>query len=555
MSRQHRSNAGYLAQAAFLIFASWAHAEGFLQVRGVDMVDEKGEKVLLRGVGLGNYLLPEGYMWKFGTVGDRPRKIEKIISDLIGPEAADRFWPEFRQNYITEADIQRIAELGFNSVRPALNARLFLTEDEPPVYVEEGFRLLDDLVRWCKRYNIYVIIDMHGAPGGQTGANIDDSANDQPELFIDSKYQQRLIDLWVKIAERYHDEPTVAGYDLLNEPLPERTGAAAKYKHQLEPLYKRITSAIRQVDKRHMIILEGADWSNDWSVFSEPFAPQLVYQFHYYCWDRPDNLRDISSFLKYRKQWNVPVWVGETGESNKALYWATTQYFEANNIGWSFWPWKKLETTNGPYSIVKPAAWDAIVAYTHGKEKPSQEIAQQAFDELLQNVKLENCVYNAKIVHALFRRLPVRVEAENFGHDGPDKSFSVKETSGKSQHYRQTEEVPIVVSDADGGHQRESHQYIRLTDNEWTSYEVNSPAAQPYSVVIRVKATRLPATFTFSFNDQQEELELNDKSWTEKKAGIVNATPGSNRMALQVKSGTILFDWIDVEQQLAKVNN
>ena len=98
---------------------------------------------------------------------------------------------------------------------------------------------------------------MHGAPGGQTGTNIDDDANDQPELFMDTKYQDRLEKLWVKIAERYKDKAAVAGYDLLNEPLPERTGAAPKYKQLLEPLYKRLTQAIRKVDSRHMITLEG----------------------------------------------------------------------------------------------------------------------------------------------------------------------------------------------------------------------------------------------------------------------------------------------------------
>ena len=144
-------------------------AKGFLHTRGQDIVDENGDKIMLQGVGLGNWLLPEGYMWKFGPLGDRPRKIEKIVSDLIGPQDAEKFWLDFRKHYITEADIKRISEIGFNSVRPALNARRFLTEGENPSYVDEGFELLDNLVKWCKKYDIYVIIDMHGAPGGQTG--------------------------------------------------------------------------------------------------------------------------------------------------------------------------------------------------------------------------------------------------------------------------------------------------------------------------------------------------------------------------------------------------
>ncbi|HQX72039.1 MAG TPA: cellulase family glycosylhydrolase, partial [Chitinophagaceae bacterium] len=265
----------------------------FLHTAGQDIINESGRKIFLRGVGLGNWLLPEGYMWKFGALGDRPRKIEKVVADLIGKEKAAQFWKAFRENYITEADIRRIAELGFNSVRPALNSRLFLTEGNTPVYVEEGFQLLDSLITWCKKHKLYVIIDMHGAPGGQTGANIDDSPNDIPELFIEKKYQDQLVALWVKIADKYKDEPTVAAYDLLNEPLPKATGSAEKYKHLLVPLYKRLTAEIRKIDQRHMITLEGFDWSNDWSLFDKPFDNNVFYQFHYYCWARPDNLNSI----------------------------------------------------------------------------------------------------------------------------------------------------------------------------------------------------------------------------------------------------------------------
>lgn len=536
-----------VAHATLVLSNSWANAEGFLHAHGHDMVDEQGQKVLLRGVGLGNYLLPEGYMWKFGPAGDRPRKIEAMVGELIGQDEAGRFWPEFRQNYIMEADIRRIAELGFNSVRPALNARRFLTEGDDPVYVEEGFRLLDDLVKWCKKYKVYVILDMHGAPGGQTGANIDDSVNDSPELFTAPKYEKRLTDLWVKLAERYKDEPTVAAYDLLNEPLPENTGAAAKFKHQLEPLYRRITTAIRKIDRKHIIILEGANWSNDWSVFSKPFEPNLVYQFHYYCWDEPVQLRDIGRYLDYRKEWNIPVWVGETGEKNNTIYWATTQYFESNNIGWSFWPWKKLAADNCPYSIKKPAEWDAIIAYSEGQEKPSREIAQRAFKELLQNIRTENCVYNADVVNALFRRLPVRVEAENYGHEGPGKSCSVKEPSMTSPNYRQSEPVPIEISAAGGNPKGESQQSIRLTAGEWTAYSVDSLDTTPRKVVIQAKATSVPAAFTFLFNHQESEYEMNDGNWTKVKTEVVKTERGANRIEVRVNKGTVLFDWFNIE--------
>ncbi|MHC4912035.1 MAG: cellulase family glycosylhydrolase, partial [Planctomycetota bacterium] len=479
--------------------------KGFLRTQGQDIVDESGNKILLRGVGLGNWLLPEGYMWKFGQLGDRPRRIEKIVSDLIGLENAEQFWLEFRKHYITEADIKRISELGFNSVRPALNSRRFLTEGEDASYVDEGFELLDNLIEWCSKYDIYVIIDMHGAPGGQTGTNIDDSPRDQPELFIDEKNQDRLINLWVKIANLYKNEPTVAAYDLLNEPLPQRTGAADKYRDQLEPLYKRITEAIRQVDGRHMITLEGADWSNDWSVFSEPFDDNLFYQFHYYCWDRPDNLKSVSEFIAKRDELNTPIWVGETGEKGNAIYWGTTQYFETNNIGWSFWPWKKMDTKNTPYSVNKPEGWDQICDYSRGKGRPSKQLAQKAFDQLIENIKLENCVYFPDVVNAIFRCVPGKVEAENYGHKGLNKSFYVKDTSQKAKYYRTAEPVPVGLIE-----QRKdrwtSQQCIKLGAGEWTAYEINSRKPQSCKPAVRTKAESIPAAFTFSLNGQTEDI-------------------------------------------------
>ncbi|MBL0356645.1 MAG: cellulase family glycosylhydrolase [Chitinophagaceae bacterium] len=413
----------------------------FLHTAGQDIVNESGEKILLKGVGLGNWLLPEGYMWKFGGLGDRPRKIEKVVADLIGKEKAAAFWKTFRQNYITEADIKRIAELGFNSVRPALNSRLFLTEGESPVYVEEGFQLIDSLVTWCKKYNLYVIIDMHGAPGGQTGANIDDSPNDIPELFIEKKYQDQLVDLWVKLAQEYKDEPVVAAYDLLNEPLPIGTGSADRYKHLLEPLYKRITEAIRKVDQQHMITLEGFNWSNDWSLFTKPFDNNVFYQFHYYCWARPDNLNGIDQYLKKRDELNTPVWVGETGEKGNAIYWATTQLFESNNIGFSFWPWKKMDTENTPYSIKKPVSWDLIAEYTRGGAKPDAQLAEKIFNELLENIKISNCDYFEDVCNAILTRIPAKIEAENYGFDGFSHSYYIADTTNKSKFYRKNEPV------------------------------------------------------------------------------------------------------------------
>lgn len=519
-------------------------AQGFLHTRGEDIVDDKGNKIFLQGVGLGNWMLPEGYMWKFHNKGDRPRKIENIVADLIGEENASVFWKEFRKNYITEADIQRIAELGFNSVRPALNSRLFISEGDSAKFIEEGFLLLDNLIGWCKKYGVYVIIDMHGAPGGQTGANIDDSPDDLPRLFMEKRNQDRLVRLWVRIAERYKNETAVAAYDLLNEPLPENTGSAAKYGDLLEPLYKRITAAIRETDKNHMITLEGMNWSNNWSVFGLPFDKNVFYQFHYYCWNKPDNLNSIQYFTDMRKKLKTPVWIGETGEKNNTIYWATTQYFEYNNMGWSFWPWKKMDTRNTPYSINKPSGWDQVAAYTGDGPKPSPEVAKKAFNELIENIKLVNCVYYPDVVNSIFRQVPVKVQAENYGHRGLNLSYFVTDTTARAGSYRVNEPVPVINFIPEGTENPE--QYIRLKEKEWTVYEVNSPKEQSILGAIRIKGAGTPLSIVLGVNGAQQTIRVSGTDWQVLPLGDMRFQKGVNILKINVLNSNADIDWIDL---------
>ncbi len=542
---------GFLIILLATVYFSYAQSKQeknltFLHTSGQDMLNESGEKIFLKGVGLGNWLLPEGYMWKFGGLGDRPRKIEKVVEDLIGKEKATHFWKTYRQNFITEADIKRIAELGYNSVRPALNARLFLTEEENPEYVEEGFQLMDSLVSWCKKYKVYVIIDMHGAPGGQTGANIDDSPNDIPELFIDKKYEEQLINLWVEIAQKYKDEPTVAAYDLLNEPLPKATGAAEKYKHLLVPLYKRVTAEIRKVDTKHMITLEGFDWSNDWSVFDKPFDSNVFYQFHYYCWARPDNLNNIDEYLIKRKELNTPIWVGEMGEKGNAIHWASSQYLEANNIGFSLWPWKKMDTQNTPYSIKKPENWDLISEYTRKGPKPDSALAEKALNDFLENIKLANCDYFEDVTNAIFNRIPGIIEAENYGYEGYNRSYFVLDTLNKSEFYRKDEPVKIKLDSKDKD-QFWSEQSVELQKTEWVVYNFESLESREYQLALRASTKTKPSKIIIIVNGKKYHFTINNKDLDIVNTGTFNLMKGKNKVQILVKSNTLKLDWLKFE--------
>lgn len=174
---------------------------GFVRADGARLVNGAGQEILLRGVGLGNWLLPEGYMWKFPEQGDRPRKIERMVEALIGPDKAARFWALYWERYTTEADMKQIAAEGFNSVRLPINARFLLEDEEEPLRIQnDRLAYIDRMIEWCKKHRLYVILDLHGAPGGQTGANIDDSARNLPELFTEEKNRRLTIELWRKLA-------------------------------------------------------------------------------------------------------------------------------------------------------------------------------------------------------------------------------------------------------------------------------------------------------------------------------------------------------------------
>src|SRR5256885_15596906 len=137
----------------------------WLSRRGQQIVDERGAPVLLRGVGIGNWLLPEGYMWRFADdTATSPRQIEAVVEGLIGADAAARFWQTFREDYFTEEDVKAIAGYGYNSIRIAINSRIVL--DEAGSFREDGFALVERAVQWCRDHELYVILDLHGAPGG-----------------------------------------------------------------------------------------------------------------------------------------------------------------------------------------------------------------------------------------------------------------------------------------------------------------------------------------------------------------------------------------------------
>jgi hypothetical protein len=331
------------------------------------------------------------------------REISALFNDLIGPDETARFWKQYRDTYITEADIRFIHEAGFNCVRIPFHYQLI---DDGT-----GFPLLDRVIAWCRQRHIWVILDMHCAPGGQTGTNIDDSWG-YPWLFESDEEQQLAVGFWRSISQHYADDPTVLGYDLLNEPLP---APVAQYNPRLEPLYRKITQAIRQVDPNHAIILGGAQWDSNFQVFGPPFDANAIYTFHKY-WTAPT--KDvIQPYLDFRGRYQAPIWMGESGENQDAWIEQFRTMLEKNDVGWAFWPYKKMDAPTSPVTFPRPIHWDEILTYAalsggtrvaedNMKKRPPLDRSRAALADLLAKIKLENCRVNEGYLKALGLRAP-----------------------------------------------------------------------------------------------------------------------------------------------------
>ncbi|MFH1778909.1 MAG: cellulase family glycosylhydrolase [Candidatus Omnitrophota bacterium] len=468
-------------------------SQGFLKTSGENIVDEKGNVVILRGVNLGGWLVPEGYILKFEGKYDRPRTINELIVDLIGEEKAKEFWFAYRKNYITEKDIEEIVDLGFNHVRVPFHYNLFISEDNPGVWKEGGFKILDDLIDWCGKYGLYVILDMHCAPGGQTGANIDDSIDDHPKLWSDVLNQQKTIEVWREVAKRYKDNTTLIGYDLLNEPIATKFSEYNNEK-DLVPLYKAIVSAIREVDNNHIIFLEGSNWATNFKKFPEPFDSNIVYSFHRY--GGKVDKHGVQPYLSLAKKHNVPLWCGETGENNNQWHFAITQLLEDYNIGWCFWPWKKVESDSGVYSIKKPAGYDTIIRYTKGGPKPSPKQAQGTLDKFISNLKLENNLYNYKVVRSLLKTIPNTIEAEDFGFLGEGVSYHDSSKTNEGKSYRRSEGVDIEIS---------AYNVGWTEAGEWMEYDIYNPSDKKFNIEFKVAS---------AVDGGQFRLEIDNKDVT-----------------------------------------
>jgi hypothetical protein len=552
----------YFIIAAFVINAiqmSDLHAQGFLGVSGTKIVNTNGE-ILLRGIGLGGWLVPEGYMLQTSGFANSPTEIRNKIASLIGTANTDSFFTLYRNYYVTRKDIDRIAQWGFNSIRLPMHYALLTPKNQPNVYLESGFALIDSLLSWCEANKLYLILDLHCAPGGQNTANISDYISSEPSLWQSVDNQNRTIALWKKIAERYAHKEWIGGYDLLNETV-WTFGTPAPPLMNLRELFIAITNAIRQVDTSHIVFIEGNNWATDFSGLTPAWDAKLVYSFHKY-WNMND-FGSISSYLSLRASANRPLWLGESGENSNQWFAECIALLESNNIGWAWWPHKKIGSISGPLSATATSGYNTLLKYWNGQgAAPSVTFAVNALFDQAYMLSIDLCRYQPDVIDAILRQ-PFSDETRPFTENRvPGYVFAVNYDIGK---------MPFAYKDNDYQNTGGSSSYNSgwafrndgvdiesctdattngysvgwIGDNEFLRFSLNVQQTALYQVNLRVGSLNGGGQILMQVDDTLNiggiisiEPTGGWKNWTTVSAGTIALTAGKHKLrTIFVKGG------------------
>jgi hypothetical protein len=559
---------GFAALATATASAA-APVPGFLGTQGTQIVDGDGKPVILRGMGLGGWMLQEGYMLKLGDLGQQ-HVIHRRLAELVGQDAVDEFERAWLDHHMTKADMDALGGWGFNSVRLPMHYNLFLDPSAPAGtdrWNEDGFKRVDRLLEWAAANRMWVILDLHAAPGGQ-GSDLAISDRDpaKPSLWDSAENQRRTVALWREIARRYADNPWVGGYDILNEPNwdfdgPGGHGCEDKNNRPIAALYKRITSAIREHDRNHLIVIEGNCWGNNYRGITPDWDDKLVLSFHKY-WDRPDQA-SIAGVMKLRAETGRPIWLGESGENSNGWFRDAIRLAETNDIGWSWWPLKKIGFNN-PLEVVPNAGWPRVVDWLTGKgPRPTAAEARAAMLQLaIHDVDYANNVVHPDVVDAMIRQPhsdralpfsehklgtgPLEIAAVDYDLGRPGVAYADRVDA---DYHGDTGGERIEWNDGrtyrndgvDIAREPDGTPYVTAFEHgEWMQYMLEAAMPGPRAATLIVAADA-PATLTLSINDG-ETVVVPVRAGGGWQAVPISPPPllqGTNRLKVAVVNGKV----------------
>jgi hypothetical protein len=418
-----------------------------------------------------------------------------------------------------------------------------------------------------------VILDLHAAPGGQgNDFAISDRNPNTPSLWQSEANQQKMIELWRKLAQRYANEPWVAAYDIINEPnwgfenADDKHGCKETKNEPLKKLMVEITKAIRSVDKNHIIIIEGNCWGNNYAGVLPQWDNNMVLSFHKY-WNN-NTLGDIKGHLALREIYNIPIWLGESGENSNLWFTDAIELVESQGIGWAWWPLKKLGFNN-PLEVKPNAGYLALVDYWNGKgEKPSVKDAKKALMQLANHdIRFENTQYHPEVIDAMFRQPDSKLNVPYTEHrieksggslaavdydmgrsgiayaDADSENLHVS-TGGERTPWNRGTTYRNEGVDIEFDAAKKAYFINHIETGEWTEYTVEVDRAGAYQLSAQVRSTVETGRISVSINNAVAENEAAiaiSTHWQPVKMGTVNLLQGTNKIRVYAKSGGYEF--------------
>ena len=558
----------------FIVFLySSIFAQEFLHANGQKIVDQSGNEIIFKGIGLGGWLVPEGYMLNMSSFANSPTEIENKVIDLVGQTDADSFFENYRKNFVTKADIDSISAWGFNSIRLPMHYKFMTPKDQPFVYIEKGFAYIDSLISWCRPHNIYVILDLHAAPGGQNSGAISDYDPAYPSLWEDNTNKLRTIDLWKHIAERYKNEPLIAGYELLNETnwnLPPNN-------QPLRDLFVNITNAIREVDSTHIIFIEGNTYATDLSGLTPPWDFNMAYSFHKY-WSTVSQ-SSIQSYLSIRNNYNVPMWMSESGENSNAWFTEFISLLNQNDVGWHWWTYKKFRTIKVLASVPISPQFQILLDYWNGNaSKPSHDFAVTALQLQAENLKIKNCTIKRGVLDAMMRQpyddtvIPFRENTIPGTIYAADYDYGKNNVAYHDVHY----EINSSGEDYNSGwtYRNDGVDIEKCTDQitngynvgwietgDWTQYTINVTQGGTYDLLVRIASQESGGKIQF-YLDNATLTDLIDvpvtggwQNWQTLRIQNVEIPAGPHKFVARFYFGGFNINYINFDPLTVGVND
>lgn len=271
------------------------------------------------------------------------------LDGRFGHRRSQQLRAVYADHYVTDLDVERFAELGLNLIRvpvwfDALETD-YLGENDFKI---EGFERLAALADQAREQGVYLMLDLHGAPGGQSTA-WHQGLTDGGHLWTDERCIAKTERLWQALASYFAGDPHVAVYDLLNEPM--NAPGTEVYGQVHDRLYR----AVRAGDPDTIVMLE-----DGYRARSQLVSPvelgwdNVMYSIHLYpsAQSAEDYAASIEGSLiglgQIYDRFQVPLFLGEFNPADAAGSdpWTvdgmdgTLAMLDRRGVHWASWTWK-----------------------------------------------------------------------------------------------------------------------------------------------------------------------------------------------------------------------